>query len=134
MENLRDDLELLKTNCGEDCEIKPEEFVDIDLDFCVNNKLIDEDIFAEVSGYKAKFNGEIDANDVDDANDEIVKPSWNETTDAINILDDYSLFSNFGVDLRNALTDIDRIVDKDERACKKQTAITYFFLLRKENQ
>ena len=88
----------------------------------------DKGILAEVS---VKFDGEIDANDVDDANVKIVKPSWNETRDAINILEYYSLFSNFVEDMRNALTDIDHIVDKDERACKKQTAITDFFLLRK---
>ena len=114
-----------------DFEINPEEFVDIDLDVCINNKLSDEDILAEVSVHAAKSDGEIHTNYVDDENDEIVKPSWNETRDAINILEDYSLVSNFGVDLRNALTDIDRIVNKDERACKKKTAITDFFLLRK---
>ena len=94
-----------------------EEFVDTDLDVCINNKLSDEDILGEISGYQEKSDGEIDANDVDDANDvedandEIVKPSWNETRDAINILEDYSLFSNFRVDPRNALTGIDRIVE-----------------------
>ena len=81
--------------------------------------------------YEAKSDVEIDGNDVDDANYEIVKLSWNETRDAINILECYSLFSNFGADPRNALTDIERIVDKDEGACKNQTAIADFFLLRK---
>ena len=57
MENLRGDLELLKTKCSEDFEINPGEFFDIDLDVCINNKLSDEDILTEVSVHEAKSDG-----------------------------------------------------------------------------
>ncbi|XP_065668047.1 tigger transposable element-derived protein 4-like [Hydra vulgaris] len=53
MENLRDDLELLKTKFDADFYLTVEELVDIDFDVCIANKSSDEDIIAEVSEHDA---------------------------------------------------------------------------------
>ena len=46
---------------------------------------------------------------------------------AITVLEDYSLFSNFGADLMKALKDVNRAFDLDGLSSKKQSTIKGFF-------
>ena len=48
MENLKDDLDLLKTKSNEDCDIIAEKLADR-----ITNSSADEDIIAEISGHDA---------------------------------------------------------------------------------
>ena len=53
MENLRNDLELLKAKFDADFNLTADELVDIDFDVCTVNKSSDDDIIAEVSAHNA---------------------------------------------------------------------------------
>ena len=54
-------------------------------------------------------------------------PSFNDAMDAITLLENYSLFTKFGVDLMKALEDINCVVDIDSQSNKRQSIITDFF-------
>lgn len=55
MENLKDDLDLLKTKFNMHCDITVEDLGDLDLDVCITSKSSDKDITKEISG-----NGTVD--------------------------------------------------------------------------
>ncbi|XP_065642913.1 tigger transposable element-derived protein 4-like [Hydra vulgaris] len=53
IENLKDDLKLLKSKFDADFNLMADELAGIDFDVCIANKSSDEDIIAEVSGHDA---------------------------------------------------------------------------------
>ena len=55
------------------------------------------------------------------------KPSFNDVMNSITILEDCSLFSNFGDDLMQALKEVNRAIDLDRLSNKKQSNIEDFF-------
>ena len=106
-ENLRDDLELLKAKFYSDFSLMADELVDIDFDVCIANKSSGEDIVAEVSGdYAIETEEESDDDERVDVSDDAIKPSLKEAMHAIIVLENYSLYSNFGDDLTMVLKDI----------------------------
>ncbi|XP_065658063.1 tigger transposable element-derived protein 4-like [Hydra vulgaris] len=127
MENLRDDLELLKTKFNADFNLTADELVDIDLDACIADKLSDEDIIAEVSEHDAIETEEESDDKCVGISDNATKPSLNEAMHAVNVLENYSLYSNFGDDLTKALKDINRVIEMDLKASKRQSTFTDFF-------
>ena len=88
-------------------------------------KLSDREILAEIIGRQ-----EEDSDEDEDENDDgepIVKPGIEQAREAIRILEDFSLFSQFGEAIPRSLKEINRGVDKEEQCTKKQVPITDFF-------
>ncbi|XP_065664689.1 tigger transposable element-derived protein 4-like [Hydra vulgaris] len=94
MENLRDDLELLKTKFDADFNLTVDELVDIDFDVCIANKSSDEDIIAEVSEHDAIETEEESNDKCVGVSDNATKPSLNEVMHHVTVLENYSLYSN----------------------------------------
>ena len=116
MENLKDDLNLLKTKVNVDYNTTVKELVDLDLDICVTNRSSDKYIIVEMSGYDS-----VDAEeefDKEKVSDDVTKPRFNKAMDAITLLENYSLFSKFGAELMIVLKDINRAVDIDSQSKK----------------
>ena len=116
MENLKDDLNLLKTKVNVDYNTTVKELVDLDLDICVTNRSSDKYIIVEMSGYDG-----VDAEeefDKEKVSDDVTKPSFNKAMDAITLLENYSLFSKFGAELMIVLKEINRAVDIDSQSKK----------------
>ncbi|XP_065658870.1 tigger transposable element-derived protein 4-like [Hydra vulgaris] len=128
MENLRDDLELLKTKFDVDFKLTADELVGIDFDVCIANKSSEEDIIAEVSEHDAIETEEESDDECVGVSDNATKPSLNEAMHAVTVLEIYSLYSNFRYDLTKALKDINCVIEMDLKASKKQSTITDFFL------
>ena len=72
----------------------------------------DADIIADVSGH-------VDVDDKEESDDEeqptdcISKPVFKDVMSAITVLEDYSLFSNFGAYLMKSLKDVNGAFDLD---------------------
>ena len=65
----------------------------------------------------------------DDNKDEDIttKPRAEEVLKAIEVLEDFCLFSNFGVAMMKSLKNLDNIVQREHLLTKKQTVISDFF-------
>ena len=67
----------------------------------------------------AEVSGHVDIDDEEESDDEvqpidsILKPAFKDVINAITVLEDYSLFSNFGANLMKALKDVHRAFDLD---------------------
>ena len=57
----------------------------------------------------------------------LTKPDFKDAMNAIFILEEYSIFTKFRVDLRKALNDASRVLDLDNLSNKKQSNIEHFF-------
>ena len=57
----------------------------------------------------------------------IVKPGIEQAREAIRILEDFRLFSQFGEAMLRSLKEINRGVDKEEQCTNKQVPITDLF-------
>ena len=88
-----------------------EELVDNDFEISATSTLSDVEITAEVSGHV--IDDEEESNDEGKPTDCISKPDFKDIMNTITILEDYSLFSNFGADLMKALMDINRASNLD---------------------
>ena len=122
VESLKDDLALNQEKSGVNIVISVEKFIDIDMEVSTSEKLTD--VLAEAAGIQNGFSDD-EAGVVDYFEEEVVKkPSFVE--DSIALLENYSIFSNFGDDLLSVLEKISGIVEKDEINHKKQTKITDF--------
>ncbi|XP_065662613.1 tigger transposable element-derived protein 4-like [Hydra vulgaris] len=98
IENLRDDLELLKTKFDADFNFTADELENVDYDVCIANKSSDEDIIAEVSDHDAIEIEEEPDDECVGISDNATKPSLNEAMHAVTVLENYSVYSNFGDD------------------------------------
>ena len=96
MESLKDDLEMTKEECHENYGMTAEELVDIDFEISVTSTSSDPDIIAEVSGHVDIDDEESD--DEEQPTDCTSKPPFKDAMNAFTVLEDYSLFSNFGAD------------------------------------
>ena len=126
MESLKDDLEMMKKKFHENYVMTTEELVDIDFEICVTIASSDADISAELFGH-VDINDEEESNDEEQPTDCILKPAFRDIMNAITVLEDNHLFSNFGADLNKALQDVNRAFDLDCLYNKKQSTIKDFF-------
>ena len=112
MGSLKDDLEVMKEKFQENYGMTAEEIVDIDFKISVTSTSSDEDVIAEVSGH-------VDINDQEESDDKeqptycISKLAFNYVMNVITVLEDYSLFLNFGADLIKAPKNENRAFDLD---------------------
>ena len=126
IESLKNDLEMMKEKFHENYGMTVEELVDIDFEISATSISSDADIIAEASGH-LDIDDEEESNDEEQPTDCISKPVFKDVMNAITVLEDYSLFSNFGADLMKTLKDVNRAFDLDGLSSKKQSTIKGFF-------
>ena len=83
-----------------------------------DDSFADADIIAEVSGH-VYIDNEEESDDEEQPTDCISKPAFKEILNAITILEDHSLFSNFGANLIKALKNVYHAFDLDSLSNKK---------------
>ena len=126
IESLKDDLKMMKEKFHENCGMTAEELVGIDFEMSVTSTSSDANIITEVSVH-VNINDEEESNDEEQPTDCISKPVFKDVMNAITVLEDYSLFSNFGADLMKAIKDVNRAFDLHCLSNKKQSTIKDFF-------
>ena len=127
MEDLKNDLEVMKEKFNMKFELSAEELVDIDFEISVTGTAYNADIIAEVTGRAHDADDEEDSDNEEQPTECLTKPSFNDVMNSITILEDYSLFSNFGDNLMKALKEVNRAIDLDRLSNKKQSNIEDFF-------
>ena len=127
MEDLKNDLEVMKEKFNMNFELTAEELVDIDFEISVTGTVSDSDIIAKVTGRAHDADDEEDSDNEEQPTECLTKPSFNDVMNSITILEDYSLFSNFGDDLMKALKEVNRAIDLDRLSNRKQSNIEDFF-------
>ena len=127
MEDLENDLEVMKEKFNMNFELTAEELVDIAFEISVTGAVSDADIIAEVTGRPHDADDEEDSDNEEQPAECLTKPSFNDVMNSITILEDYSLFSNFGEDLMKALKEVNRAINLDRLFNKKQSNIEDFF-------
>ena len=128
IEDLRGDLQVMKEKFNVNFELTAEELVDIEFEISVTGAISDKDIIAEVSGsVDYKDSSEDDDFDNEEPTELLTKPDFKDAMNAISILEDYSIFTKFGVDLRKALNDASRVLELDHHVNKRQSKIEDFF-------
>ena len=127
MEDLKNDLEVMKEKFNMNFELTAEELVDIDFEISVTGTASDADIIAKVTGRAHDADDEEDSDNEEQPTACLTKPSFNDVMNSITILEDYSLFSNFNDDLIKALKEVNRAIHLDRLSKKKQSNIEDFF-------
>ena len=85
----------------------------------------DAEIVAEVSGH-VDIDGEEESDDEEQPTHCISKTAFQDVMNAITVLKDCSLFSNFGADLMKAFKDVNRAFGLDCLSNKKQSIMKDF--------
>ena len=124
MESLKGNIEMMKEKFQENYGMTVEELVDIDFEISVTSTSSDADIIVEVSGHN-EYDNEGQPTDC------IWKRAFKDVINAITILEDYSLFSKFAIDLMKAFKDVNCAFDLDCLSNKKQSTIKNFLQLCK---
>ena len=127
MEDLKNDLEVMKEKFNKNFELTAAEVVDIDFEISVTGTVSDADIIAEVTRRAHDADDEEDSDNEQQPTECLTKPSFNYVMNSLTILEDYSLFSNFGDDLMKALKEVNHAINLDKLSNKKQSNIEDFF-------
>ena len=119
IEDLQSDLEIMRGKFNIEVDLTATDLVDIDLELCVSDALSDADIIDGIMGHDYESE-----NDDDDDNEQQVetlkKPDIKDVMNALSLLEDYSLFSTFGADIRKHVGEASRLLCLDTLARKKQ--------------
>ena len=118
MEDLKNDLEVMKEKFNMNFEMTAEELVHIDFEISVTGTVSDADIIAEVTRRAHDADDEEDSDNEEQPTECLTKPSFNDVMNSITILEDYSLFSNFGDDLMKALKEVNHAINLDRPSNK----------------
>ena len=122
MEDLKNDLEVMKEKFNMNFELTAQELVDIDFEISVTGTVSDADIIAKVTGRAHDADDEEDSDNEEQPTECLTKPSFNDVMNSITIL-----VSNFGDDLMKALKEVNRAIDLDRLSNRKQSNIEDFF-------
>ena len=118
IEDLQSDLEIMRGKFNIEVDLTATDLVDIDLEVCVSDALSDADIIDGIMGHDYESE-----NDDDDDNEQqmetLKKPDIKDVMNALSLLEDYSLFSTFGADIRKHVGEASRLVCLDTLAKKK---------------
>ena len=122
------DLAVLKKMFGDqiDADITSDDYIDFDIEVITSHgKLTNQEILAEIND---DVNEESDGEE-EDPNDfePINKPGIEDAREALQVLEDFSLFSKFGESMLKSLKELNRSLDREELSHKKQSVITSFF-------
>ena len=126
IEDLQSDLEIMRGKFNIEVDVNATDLVDIDSEVCVSDALSDADIIDGIMGHDYESE-----NDDDDDNEQpvetLTKPDIKDVMNALSLLEDYSLFSTFGADIRKHVGEASRLVCLDTLARKKQCKIKNYF-------
>ena len=122
--DLEEDLATMKDKFRVDYKMTAEELVDIDFQISITCTLSDAEIIAEISGNSADSSDDEPDDEENEATEILTKSSCTDLMNAIGILEDYSLFSNFGTDMMIALKNVNRAIDLDSLLKKKNSQIS----------
>lgn len=110
-----------------DTDISTDDYVDFDIQVTTaHGRLTTVDIIVEVTGTQEE-NEEDEENNDEEYEDIVTKPTNEEVRKAISVLEDFSLFSNFGEAMMRSLKDLNQTVEKDVLHTRKQTLTSDFF-------
>ena len=128
VQNLEANLAVLKEKFGDqiDADITSDDYIDFDIEVITSHgKLTNQEILAEIND---DVNEESDGEE-EDPNDfePINKPGIEDAREALQVLEDFSLFSKFGESMLKSLKELNRSLDREELSHKKQSVITSFF-------
>ena len=128
IQTLEANLALLKEKIGDqiDADITSEDYIDFDIEVITSHeKLTNQEILAEIND---NVNEESDGEEEDPNGFEpINKPGIEDAREALQVLEDFSLFSKFGESMLKSLKELNRSLDREELSHKKQSVITSFF-------
>ena len=108
-------LDVLKEKFGYqiDADITSDDYIDFDIDVITSHgKLTNQEILAEINDdvNKESDGEEEDPNDFEPIN----KPGIEDAREALQVLEDFSLFSKFGESMLKSLKELNRSLDRDE--------------------
>ena len=119
IEDLQSDLEIMRGKFNIEVDLTATDLVDIDLELCVSDALSDADIIDGIMGHNYESE-----NDDDDDNEQpvetLTKPDIKDVMNALLLIEDYSLFSTFGAEIRKHVGEASRLLCLDTLARKKQ--------------
>lgn len=129
IQTLNADLSVLKERFADqiDTDISSDDYVDFDIEVTTSHgKLTTAGIIAEVTGTQEEDEMDEEGDAIEDE-DVITKPTTEEVLKAISVLEDLSIFSNFGEAMMRSLKDLNHNIQKDFLCTRKQTVISDFF-------
>ena len=108
-----------------DADITSDDYIHFDIEVITSHrKLMSQKFFAEINDVNLESDGEEeDPNDFEPIN----KPGIEDAREALQVLEDFSLFSKFGESMLKSLKELNRSLDREEISHKKQSVITSFF-------
>ena len=130
VQTLNADLSTLKEKFADqiDADISLDNYIDFDIEVTTSHGILtNAEIIAEVTGTQEDDDLNEQNDDIEDEN-LITKPGAQEVLKAISVLEDFSLYSNFGEAMIRSLKDLNYNVQKEFLFTKKQTVISDFFL------
>ena len=125
---LATDLNFLTTNCSDkvDTDLSIDEYIDFDRELSTNQSILtDKDIIHEVLGNSTDVSS--DEDDMKGIEVEFIrKPLIEEATRAMEMLNEFSLYSEFGKGIMKSVREVNHYVNKEEQKTRKQSNIRDF--------
>ena len=118
------DLQFLKTNF--ESQVDGDLTVDDYPELCTNQSTIsDKDIIRDVLNHPVKQSSDKE----DDAAEvvEMRKPFMGKVKNALEMLEKFSLYSDFGEDILKSIRQVSHSIEREEQTKRKQANITDFF-------
>ena len=121
------DLQSLKNNFeSQDGDLTVDDYIDFDRHLCTNQSTIsDKDIIREVLNHPVEESS--DEEDDDAGVIEMRKSLIEEVKSAIEILEKFSLYSDFGEDILKSIRQVSHFIEREEQTKRKKASITDFF-------
>ena len=127
VQTLEANLAVLKEKFGDqiDADITSDDYIDFDIEVITSHgKLTNQEILAEIKDdVNKESDGEEDPNDFKPIN----KPVIEDAREALQVIEDFRLFSKFGESMLKSLKELNRSLDREELSHKKQSVIIFFF-------
>ena len=120
----------MKTNVESqvDEDLATDDYIDFDRELCTNQSTISEkDIIREVLNHPVEEILDEEDDDDDAGVVEMRRLLMQEVTSAIEMLEKFSLHSDFGEDILKSIRQVSHFIEREEQAKRKQANITDFF-------
>ena len=101
-----------------DVDIISDDYIDFDIEVITSHgKLTTQEILAEINDHvNEESDGEEDPNDFEPIN----KPGIEDAREALQVLEDFSLFSKFGESMLKSLKELNRSLNREELSHKNK--------------